>query len=163
LLYYIAQRSNKPWGAWRYSASDILAAYFWAVVHDRPILWATCPKHWPDSLLPAKLSSEDRMSRRLAKWESVRMMREVEDYLVAIITVGCVWLSIIDAKLLTISAISSDPAAGYGHGAGRREKGYKLLAIYGAGPMPVAGALGPVNSSEKSLARALIPGLTGAR
>ena len=30
----------KPWGEWRYASADLLAAYFWAVVHDRPTRWA---------------------------------------------------------------------------------------------------------------------------
>jgi PAS domain-containing protein len=36
LLYRLAKRLDKGWGCWLYSVADISAAYFWALVHDRP-------------------------------------------------------------------------------------------------------------------------------
>ena len=50
---------------------------------------------------------------------------------------------------------------GYGRGAGGFQKGYKLHAIWGRGPMPTAWALAPMNVSEKSMALQLIPSLPG--
>jgi len=54
-LYYLLRRLDKPWGSWRYSASDIVAVYFWAVIHDRPTGWAAEPINWPADLQPALL------------------------------------------------------------------------------------------------------------
>ena len=39
-LYALAVGLDKPWGYWRYSTAEIVAVYFWAVVHDRPTSWA---------------------------------------------------------------------------------------------------------------------------
>jgi len=48
ILYRAAQELDNPWGGWRYCTADVLAVYFWAVVHDRPTSWAAQPKQWPD-------------------------------------------------------------------------------------------------------------------
>ena len=40
ILYHLTRELDKPWGEWRYATADVLAAYFWAVVHDRPTQWA---------------------------------------------------------------------------------------------------------------------------
>ena len=52
ILYRLARELDKPWGEWRYATADVIAAYFWAVVHDRPTRWAVDPRHWPDDLRP---------------------------------------------------------------------------------------------------------------
>jgi hypothetical protein len=51
-------------------------------------------------------------------------------------------MQIIDGKALAVSGVSKDPDTGYGRGAGGKQKGYKLHAVWGAGPMPIAWALG---------------------
>jgi hypothetical protein len=161
-LYFLARQLDKRWGSWRYSASDILAAYFWAVVHDRPMDWAAKPENWPDELRPRWLPSQERLSRRMRKPETVALLLAVEEHLLSLISVGCCWLRVIDAKPLAVSNVSKDPDAGYGHGAGCQQKGYKFYAVWGAGPLPVAWALAPMNASEKTMARHLIPTLPGA-
>lgn len=160
-LYFLARRLDKRWGGWLYSASDILAAYFWAVVHDRPMRWATEPGNWPDELRPDLLPPQERLSRRMHKPETVALLLAVEEHLSSLIAVGCLWLWAIDAKPLAVSNVSKDPDAAYGYGAGCQQKGYKFYAVWGAGPLPVAWALAPMNASEKTMARDLIPSLPG--
>jgi hypothetical protein len=64
ILYRVAQELDNPWGDWRYCTADVLAVYFWAVVHDRPTSWAAEPAPWPDDLRPAVLPSQSTLSRR---------------------------------------------------------------------------------------------------
>jgi len=161
VLYLLALELDNPWGAWRYSTAEVLGAYFWAVVHDRPTSWATCPEHWPNDLRPAWLPPQSTLSRRLRQPEMVELMTAVEQHLVALLALGQYLVQIIDAKALAVSKVSKDPDTGYGRGAGAPQKGYKLYAIWSRGPMPLAWGLAPMNVSEKTMARRLIPTLPG--
>ncbi len=161
ILYRLARELDKPWGEWRYATADVIAAYFWAVVHDRPTRWAVDPRHWPDDLRPALLPPQSTISRRLRRPTTVALMTAVEERLLALIVVGGCLVQIIDGKPLAVSGVSKDPDAGYGRGAGGNQKGYKLHAVWGGGPMPIAWGLAPMNVSEKTMARHLIPTLPG--
>jgi hypothetical protein len=161
VLYLLALELDNPWGHWRYSTAEVLAAYFWAVVHDRPTSWATYPAHWPDDLRPAWLVPQSTLSRRLRRPATVELMTAVEQHLVALLALGQCLVQIIDAKALAVSKVSKDPDTGYGRGAGTHQNGYKLYAIWSTGPMPLAWGLAPMNVSEKTMARRLIPTLPG--
>jgi hypothetical protein len=160
-LYLLTQKLGNPWGCWRYSTAEVLAVYFWAVVHDRPTLWALDASTWPDDLRPGRLPSQSTMSRRLQKPELVELMTAVEQLLVGLLMLGRYLVHIVDGKALAVSAVSKDREAGYGRGAGAKQKGYKLHAIWSGGPIPVAWALAPMHASEKTMARHLIPTLHG--
>jgi Transposase DDE domain len=160
-LYLLAAELDKPWGHWRYSTADVVGVYFWAVVHDRPTSWAANPEEWPDDLRPDLLPAQSTLSRRLRRTEAVELMTAVEQYLGALLALGQCLVHIIDGKALGVSAVSKDPDTGYGRGAGAHQKGYKLHAIWGRGPMPVAWTLAPMNASEKTIARGLIASLPG--
>ena len=160
-LYLLAVQLDKPWGCWLYSTSEVLGVYFWAVVHDRPTSWAVDAQAWPDDLRPVWLPAQSTLSRRLRRTEAVELMTAVEQHLVALLALGQYWVHIMDGKALAVSAVSKDPDAGYGRGAGTRQKGYKLHAIWSSGPMPVAWCLAPMNASEKTVAGDLIPTLSG--
>lgn len=160
-LYLLARKLGKPWGSWRYSTVEVLGVYFWAVVHDRPTSWAIDPNEWPDDLRPEWLPSQSTMSRRLRKPETVELMTAIEQQLVTLLALGQYLVHIVDGKALAISAVSKDPDSGYGRGAGAQQKGYKLHAIWSGGPIPPAWALAPMNTSEKTMARHLIPTLVG--
>ena len=88
-------------------------------------------------------------------------MTAIEEHLLALVVVGNCLVRIIDGKALAVSGVSKDPDTGYGRGAGGNQKGYKLHAVWGAGPMPIAWGLAPMNISEKTIARHLIPTLPG--
>lgn len=160
-MYLLARRLDKPWGSWRYSTADVLAAFFWAVVHDRPTSWAADPLEWPDDLRPALLPPQNTLSRRLRQPETVELMTLVEQQLVTLLALGGRLVQRLDGKALAVSAVSKDPDAGYGRGAGAKQKGYKLHAVWATGPMPIAWGLAPMNVSEKTMARGVIPDLPG--
>lgn len=160
-LYLLARKLGNAWGSWRYSTAEVLGVYFWAVVHDRPTNWAIDPSQWPDDLRPEWLPSQSTMSRRLRKPETVELMTAVEQQLVALLALGQYLVHIVDGKALAVSAVSKDSDTGYGRGAGTNQKGYKLHAIWSGGPIPAAWALAPMNASEKTMARHLIPTLVG--
>lgn len=160
-LYVLAVGLDKPWGCWRYSTAEIVAVYLWAVVHDRPTSWAADPREWPEDLRPAQLPSQSTLSRRLQHGETVELMTAVEQQLATLLAVGQCLVHRIDGKALGISKVGKDRDAGYGHGAGGMQKGYKLHAVWGTGPMPVAWGLAAMNVNEKSMASRLIPTLPG--
>ena len=83
-LYMLAQLLDNPWGNWRYSTSDVLAVYFWAVIHDRPTSWATDPRHWPDDLQPTLMPPQSTLSRRLRRPQTVILMTAVEQHLLTL-------------------------------------------------------------------------------
>jgi hypothetical protein len=161
ILYRLAQVLGKRWGEWLYSTPDILAVYFWAVLHDRPTSWAAAPKNWPDDLRPEWFPPQSTLSRRLRRPTTVELLTAVEEHLLALVTVSGCLVRIIDGKPLAVSNVSKDPDTGYGRGAGGNQKGYKLHAVWGTGPMPTAWGLAPMNVSEKTMARHLIPTLPG--
>ncbi len=161
ILYLLAKELDSPWGQWRYTTAEVLAAYLWGVVHDRPTSWAADPKQWPDDLRPAWLPSQSTLSRRLRRPKTVGLMTAVEQHLWALIVVAGCLVQIIDGKALAVSGVSKDPDTGYGRGAGGNQKGYKLHAVWGAGPMPIAWGLASMNTSEKTMAGSLIPTLPG--
>ncbi len=160
-MYMLARELDNPWGNWRYSIADVLAVYFWSVVHDRPTSWAADPENWPDELRPVLIPTQSTLSRRLRRAETTTLMTTVEQHLLTLIAVRNCLVYVVDGKALAVSGVSKDPDAGYGRGAGGFQKGYKLHAVWGQGPMPVAWALAPMNVSEKTLARQLIPTLQG--
>jgi Transposase DDE domain len=160
-LYLLARKLGNSWGHWRYSTAEVLGIYFWAVVHDRPTRWAVDPDEWPDDLRPDWLPSQSTMSRRLRSPETVELMTSVEQQLVILLTLGRSLVHVVDGKALAVSAVSKDPDTGYGRGAGANQKGYKLHAIWSRGPIPLAWGLAPMNASEKTMARHLIPTLPG--
>ena len=162
ILYRLTLELDRPWGDWRYATADVLGAYFWAVLHDRPTKWATDPKQWPDDLRPALLPPQSTLSRRLRRPRTIELMTAVEEHLLAMIVVGNCLVQIIDGKAIAVSGVSKDPDIGYGRGAGGNQRGYKLHAVWGAGPMPIAWGLAPMNVSEKTMARHLIPTLPGS-
>ena len=161
ILYHFTRELDMPWGEWRYTTADVLAAYFWAVVHDRPTKWAANPKNWPDDLRPPLLPPQSTLSRRLRRPRTVELMTEVEERLLALLVVSSCLTRIIDGKAIAVSNVSKDPDTGYGRGAGGNQKGYKLHAVWGGGPMPIAWGLAPMNVNEKTIARHLIPTLPG--
>jgi hypothetical protein len=161
VLYLLTRKLDNPWGGWRYSTSEVLAVYFWAVVHDRPTSWAANSREWPDDLRPLWLPPQSTLSRRLRQPRTVELMTAVEQHLLAMLALGHCLVKRIDAKALAVSKVSKDPDAGYGRGAGGMQKGYKLHAVWSRGPMPLAWGMAPMNTGEKTMARGLIASLPG--
>ena len=70
-------------------------------------------------------------------------------------------IKILDGKPLGVATHRADADATMGRGIGGFAKGYKLHAIWGIEPMPLAWSVRPLNVSEVTEARTLIPQLTG--
>lgn len=160
-LYAIATKLDKRWGRWKYSTADILVVYFWCVVNDRPMYWAVEKGNWPDDLRPRYLPSQSTLSRRMRRPDVQNLMTESEQAWLAVAGVCHMLIRMIDGKSLAVSGVSKDADAAYGRGAGGKHKGYKLHVVRSAGPLPLAWALAPINVSEKTIARILIPSLPG--
>lgn len=158
LLYSLAQRLDKRAFSGLFSTTEIAGVYFWAVVHDRPVCWAVAEKNWPAELRPVSLPSQSTMSRRLRQAAVARLLTDVEDHLTAVACVAAYRIRVIDAKALPIGGCGHDPDARRGRGG---QQGYKLHAVWGAGPLPAAWALAPMNLNDKTVARDLIPTLPG--
>jgi hypothetical protein len=152
---------DSPGGKWLYSTADILVVYYWAVVHDRPTLCAANPREWPNGLRPLRFPSQSTLGRRLRRPEAVALLTAVVEHLVALTTVECCLLHTLDGKALAVSGVSKDVDTAYGRGAGQKQNGYKLHAVWGRSPIPAAWALTPMNTSEKTIARLLIPTMPG--
>ena len=142
----------------RYDVRHIVRVYLWAVLHDRPVVWATDPCNWPRRTRSVSLPDQSTMSRRLrhpAVW----------DFLTALARrVGGRprggLLKAIDGKALVVPKHSTDAEATRGRGVGGPAKGYKLHAIWNFGAMPLAWSVQPLNVSELTEARTLIAQLT---
>jgi Transposase DDE domain len=159
-LYELARQLSRGWReGCRYSPATIVGVFLWAVVHDRPASWACQLANWPAELVGRGLPSQSTMSRRL-KSESVRRLLELLEtqFKAELPQDG---LKFIDAKPLVVSGVSKDPEAARGYGVSGYAKGYKLYAIWGAGCIPYAREVHPMNLSEKRVARRLIGQLTG--
>jgi hypothetical protein len=161
-VYRIMQLLDKPWGHWKYSSSDILAVYFWAVVHDRPMCWATTAGNWPQDIRPQAFPCQSTLSRRMRRADAQQLMTQVETTWLGVVGVNLWWMHIIDAKGLPVAGVSKDQDVRYGRCAGGMATGYKFFAVWGHGPLPLAWALAPMNMSEKTMARELIPSLPGS-
>lgn len=160
-LYLLARELDKRWGCWKYSTAEIVAVYFWAVVHDRPTSWAARPEEWPADLRLDPLPPQSTLSRRLKQADAVELLTAVEQQLLILIGLGRHWIHVIDGKALAVSPISQDPDAAWGRGAKGKQKGYKLHAVWNGGPLFTTWALAPMNVSEKTVARQLFQSLPG--
>jgi hypothetical protein len=101
-----------------------------------------------------RLSSQPTMSRRLRTTEVRRLLAVMEGQLLHTQTQGWVW--IVDGKPLPIGGYSKDRDSRVGYATNGFAKGYKLHAIYGAGPLPVAWEVTPMNAAEPDVAARLI-------
>lgn len=162
LVLYKLARACDPTPYWelvRFFDYHIVGVYLWAVLHDRPVRWACDPTNWPKHLWQGKLPSQSTMSRRLRTTEVQRLLSTMERRLATLAQGGLVW--IVDGKPLVVGSHSKDHDVRRGRVGRGYAKGYKLHAIYGRGPLPVAWELVPLNESEPEVAKRLIPLLEG--
>jgi len=139
----------------------LLLTLLWAALHDRPMSWACQRANWRSTRLrPLHLPSPATMSRRVDRVGLGLLWRAVETRLRESSAEHPGLAAFLDGKPLTVSGVSKDPDAGYGHGAGVMAKGYKLHAIWAGRALPETWELTPLNTSEKVVARRLIPQLS---
>jgi hypothetical protein len=146
-----------------YTDHDILAVFYWAVIHDRSQAWACRAKHWPVHQRGRALPAPGTLSRRLRTPSVVALLDALERRVTAPKEPGLFWM--IDGKPLVIGGCSKDRQAGYGRAAGGKAKGYKLHALVGADGSLAAWRVAPMNKDERVLAERLLkaapPEVTG--
>ncbi len=157
ILVAVCQRISHPKVV--FTDRWILLVYFWAVIHDLPTSWACQRINWPDDLGPAQLPSQPTMSRRLRtphiQWALALILEQLRADPAARL------LKCIDAKPLPVGGASKDPDVRWGQGTRALIKGYKLFALWGLGPVPLAWEVRSADRSESTEADRLIPHLGG--
>lgn len=138
-----------------FSDRQIVQTYYWAVIHDRPVLWACQRAHWPLHERKSRKPSPATMSRRLRSQRVKRLLEALEaKVLRPQADPPLLW--IIDGKPLVIGGCSKDRQAGYGRSAGGKAKGYKVHAIVGSDASVPAWRLAPMNKDERVMAKRMV-------
>lgn len=132
LLGQVTEVNRRPRGG-RYTHRQVLAVWLWAIVHDRPLSWATQRRNWPQHDRTRPLPSNATMSRRLRQPQFEQLIRQ---WFLAANARLCESPAydpacelILDARPLVLSEHTQDQDAGKGRAAGRFGWGYKLHAI----------------------------------
>lgn len=155
LLQSLAKGTRTVSPSCRYTDSDVLRVYFWAVLHDRPMVWACQKQNWPIDLRRRPLISCSRLSRRLRSPTVIALLAALEERIVRVRSDrGLVW--ILDGKPLPISGISTDRQAGYGRAARSMAKGYKLHLLAGKQGQIAAWRIAPMNKDERVMGARLL-------
>lgn len=142
-----------------YDVHCIARVYLWAVLHDRPVDWATRKSSWSAQTRPARLPDQSTMSRRVRHPDTLAFMEKLGRRLNG--SDGKSLLKYIDGKPLPVPRHTHDPDAASGPGVGGMAKGFKLHAIWGDGLMPAAWSVQPLNVCEKVEAKELFKQLRG--
>lgn len=133
---------------------DIVAIFYWAVIHDRPQCWACNKKHWPLHLRRRPLPDPGTLSRRLRSPRVVALLDQRERRVLAPREPGLYWM--IDGKPLVIGGCSKDRQAGYGRAANSKAKGYKIHAVVAPDGAVACWRLSPMNGDERVMARRML-------
>jgi hypothetical protein len=133
---------------------DIVAVYYWAVIHDRPQAWACRPGHWPAHRRKRPPPCPGTLSRRLRPASVLALLGGLERRVVAPKGPGLYWT--IGGKPLPIGGCSKDRQAGYGLTAGGKAKGYKLHALVNPKGEAAGWRVAPMNKGERVMAERLL-------
>lgn len=128
----------------------IAAVYYWAVLHDRPTVWACDRRNWPIHLRRRPLPSPSTMSRRLRHPTVAALLRELARRVTAPAEPGAFWM--IDGKPLPVGGASGDTHAKAGRAVGGLARGYKLHAILNPQGEFAAWRIAPMNADERTVA-----------
>ena len=140
-----------------FSDGAIAATQLWAAVHDRPTSWACREENWPAVEPPFDLPSQPTMSRRLRTAGVAALLGAVEEgYRRDHGGAGPAWVKLLDGKPLPVGGHSTDRDGDWGRGVRGQARGYKLHAVWGAAPVPLAWELRPMSVAEQASARRLI-------
>jgi hypothetical protein len=149
----------------KYCDAWVLAVFFWAAVHDRPVCWACDGRNWPEAHLRwRELPSNGRMSERLRTLSVLQLLAAVLDRLAALAPPADSLVRAVDGKPLPVGGYSKDRDARWGKSAADGwEKGYKMFDVWAGGVVPDVWTLGPMDEPEPTVARErLVPALAAA-
>jgi hypothetical protein len=156
-LYRLTCQLSNDRSGHAYPVRWIVGVYLWAVVHDRPVSWACRPENWPSSWR-VRLPSQSTASRRLRTAAAVELLEQLRN--------RCCHgphppdVSFLDGKPLPVGGFTKDPEATRGHGVGGPARGYKIHAVWTLDAL-VACEVQPLNVSEQTVARRLLPQVGG--
>lgn len=153
----VFDRIDKPkeGARYRFKSVDIVRVILWAVLHDRPISWATRPENWPFHERRRPLPSNTTISRRYRSKNVQRLLKQLEE--LTLLPKGIPSLvGVVDAKPLPIGGCSKDRQAGYGRAAGCKAKGYKLHALRALDGSVLEWRVAPMNKDERVMARRML-------
>lgn len=138
----------------RHPTALIVRVHQWAVLHDRPVVWACDGRNWTKQTRPPVLPDQSTMSRRTRRDDFEPFLLRVGQRLGGKPTPSLV--KVVDGKALELPNHSSDPDATWSRGVSRMSLGYKLHAIFSGNPMPDAFAITTLNVCEKKMAARMI-------
>lgn len=133
----------------------IVLTLLWAVLHDRPILWATDPRNWPFYMRIKSRPTASTMSRRLRSASVLALLERVRDHLASTPQAGVVL--IIDAKPLPVGGYTTDKDARTGRACGCYAWGYKLYLVIDENGGLHAWKVESMNVAEQVVAEEIIP------
>jgi hypothetical protein len=144
-----------------FQAAVVLAVYFWAVVHDRPVCWACQRSNWPERVPFRRLPSQPTMSRRLRQPDVKELLEAVTGDPAVAGSDDDTCIKVVDGKPLPIGGCTKDSDAGWGRAVSGWANGYKLFAIWGHGPIPLTWRVDAMNTSEENMAAEMLLDLKG--
>lgn len=133
----------------------IVLTLLWAVLHDRPICWATDPRHWPFYMRIKSRPSSSTMSRRLRSTSVLALLDRVRGQLVSCPEAHVAL--IIDAKPMPVGGYTTDRDARAGRACGCFAWGYKLYLVIDETGGIHAWKVESMNVAEQVVAEELIP------
>lgn len=144
-------------GRYTHSNGRIVRVFLWAVLHDRPVSWACERGNWAGVRPPQRLPDQSTMSRRLRRVPVLQMIEQLSEALeTPAASRLCKYL---DGKPLTVARHSLDREATFGRGAGGKDRGYKLHALYAGTNRPLRWRLTGLNANEHHTATPMVQGL----
>lgn len=158
LLIRLIRRAVREVGpSKRVAFSDelILKMYFWSVMHDRPLCWASDPAHYQCGWFrPRTLPSNSQFCRRVQTPRFQQFLGHIhhaQTHQAAVTSINYA-----DGKPLAVGNFSRDPDATAGYGVGRVERGYKLHALVTHDRIIARWSLMPLHVHELHAAHKLI-------
>jgi hypothetical protein len=137
----------------------VVLVYLWSVAWHQGVAWACDPEHWCWGPFPATWPSQSAMSRRLRSASVQALLASLEAGLRAL--GGVDWVCAVDGRPLTINPYSKDRDARWGFATKTLGRGYRWVAVWGRGPIPLAWDVVPLQASEPRVAETLVARLSG--
>lgn len=138
----------------KFNDETIVLTLLWAVLHDRPVLWATNPDHWPFYLRIKSRPSAATMSRRLRSVSVRALLNQIWNTLPRQLDPETAL--IIDAKPLPVGGYTRDRDARTGRACGCFAYGYKLYLILDENSRIHACKVESMNVAEQVVAEELM-------
>lgn len=141
----------------RLTFSDVLivAMYFWAVKHDRSMMWACDRANYSSVFRPRRLPSVSQFHRRVRSERVLGILQRLHNALAG--ASNPTDILIVDGKALTINPSTKDPDSRVGFASsGMMGKGYKLHAYVTEDRRILCWCVRPLNEHEMPIATMML-------